>query len=74
MNGASVSLDFWGTGVTVYGSSSPGAFVTSIDSKDTPGAPKDTKLFATDSLPLGKHTMVCLTKNYYTCADSLSPN
>lgn len=58
MNGATVTLDFYGTGVTVYGSASVGAYVTTMDSKDTPGAPQDTKLFTTESLTLGKHTMV----------------
>lgn len=58
MNGASVSVDFYGTGVTVYGAGVEGTYVTTIDSEETGGAPEATKLFAVDSLPLDKHTLV----------------
>lgn len=59
MDGAQVSLDFYGTGVTIFGSAKAGAYITTIDSTDTTGAPQDTKLFVTESLTLGKHRMVC---------------
>ncbi|KAH8830401.1 hypothetical protein DL96DRAFT_1592735 [Flagelloscypha sp. PMI_526] len=63
MTGATMSLDFYGSGITVYGSSSAGAFSTTVDSQETTGSPSGTKLFETTNLSVGKHTMSLKVSN-----------
>ncbi|KAH8827319.1 hypothetical protein DL96DRAFT_1606288 [Flagelloscypha sp. PMI_526] len=63
MSGASFSLDFYGSGIVIYGSANAGAFSTSLDSKVTPGAPSDSILYETQGLDVGKHTLTLSLSN-----------